>query len=227
MNGEDLRARLRRPAIRMQIGGFRPPDAPGGSWFGRVDLALPGEAWPTTGGLPMLPLCQINLAELPYRPPRLEDLAMIAVFVGPVELPDDTPNGDAWCLRAYPELSRLVPLAAPARSPIRAFPMRPEAIEDDFPAWDDLPGDVGEMDDEGYEDRFPNQDGLKLGGWPTLVQGEISWPAADAHAGPEYVFQVDTVEKAGWTWGDGGVGYFGRGTAPGRTGEWALSWQCY
>jgi hypothetical protein len=28
-------------------------------------------------------------------------------------------------------------------------------------------------------------------------------------------------------WGDNGVGYFGRGTAPGKQDEWTLAWQCY
>lgn len=214
MNAEDRRERVRRRAIRMQIGGFRPPEAPGASWFGRVDLALPGEAWPTTGGAPMNALCQINLTELPFRPRGLEDVELVAVFIGPHELPAGTPNGVGWCLRAYPRVDALVPLA-PAASGIRAFPMRPEVIEADYPCREDLPEDLDDEDD----DRLPNAGGFKLGGWPTLIQGEISWESPST----EYVFQIDSNDKAHWSWGDAGVGYFGRDSA----GEWALDWQCY
>ena len=75
-------------------------------------------------------------------------------------------------------------------------------------------------------DALENVPGLKLGGWPTLIQSEIFWAPWNRHpASPEYVFQIDSDEKAQWAWGDAGVGYFGRGTAPGRRDEWALSWQ--
>lgn len=224
-----LREQLRRPAIHMQVGGFRPPEAPAGSWFGRVNLALPGESWPTTAGQPMHALCQINTTELPFRPAGLEDVEFVAVFIGPSELPLDTPNGVSWCLRAYPDLGALAPLAPVlGGSPIRAFPMRPEVVEDDFPCRDDVPIDLPDAVEDRYDELFANAGGFKLGGWPTLVQSEIVWAPLNAHpAEPRYVFQIDSIEKAGWSWGDRGVGYFGRGTAPGRTGEWVMSWQCY
>ncbi|MHC4974852.1 MAG: DUF1963 domain-containing protein, partial [Planctomycetota bacterium] len=77
-------------------------------------------------------------------------------------------------------------------------------------------------------DLFENTPGFKLGGWPTLIQSEIFWAPWNRHpAAPEYVFQIDSTAKGNWSWGDGGVGYFGRGTAPGKTDEWALAWQCY
>jgi hypothetical protein len=40
---QDLKARLGRRATMMEIGGFRPPENPSASWFGRVNLALPEE----------------------------------------------------------------------------------------------------------------------------------------------------------------------------------------
>ncbi len=67
-------------------------------------------------------------------------------------------------------------------------------------------------------------DGLKVGGWPSLVQGEIFWaPWKDHPAQPEFVFQVDSDEKTGLVWGDGGVLHIGRGTVAQET--WALEWQ--
>jgi hypothetical protein len=224
----DVRSAIRRKAIVLEVGGFRPSDDPRASWFGRVRLGRPGEEWPRSGGAPMHALGQINLADLPFRPPRLADIEMITLFIGPGQLPVDEPNGQNWCLRAYRSLPELVAIQAPGTdSGIQAFPMRPKAVEEDFPIWDDLPIELSDDDFETYYDRYPNVPGLKLGGWPTLIQGEISWAPWNNHpAAPEYVFQVDSSEKAGWRWGDGGVGYFGRGTAPGKEDEWALAWQC-
>ena len=82
--------------------------------------------------------------------------------------------------------------------------------------------------EEDYVDLFENVQGFKLGGWPTLIQSEIYWAPWNKHpASPEYVFQIDSTEKGNWAWGDNGLGYFGRGTAPGHEDVWTLSWQCY
>jgi uncharacterized protein YwqG len=226
---EELRKRLARRAIVLEIGGFRPPENPLASWFGRVNVSAPGEAWPETDGEPMHALCQINLSEMPFRPPRLDDLEMITVFINSNKLPGRDPNGRNWCLRAYRDLSSLVPLAQQATdSAIKPFPMRPRVEAEDFPCWDDVAHEVPEEIGDRYFDLFENVPGLKLGGWPTLIQSEISWAPWNRHpAEPEYVFQVDSTEKGNWGWGDGGVGYFGRGTTPGHEDEWALEWQCH
>lgn len=59
-----FRAAIRRRAICMDIGGFRPPDDPMTSWFGRVGFALPGEEWPSSDGRPIHALWQINVADI-------------------------------------------------------------------------------------------------------------------------------------------------------------------
>ena len=102
MNLESAKKALRRRAIVLDIGGFRPPDDPATSWFGRVNFAADGEDWPRSHGRPMHALCQINLTEMPFRPPRLDDVDFVTVFVGPDELPSDDINGMNWFLRAYP-----------------------------------------------------------------------------------------------------------------------------
>jgi hypothetical protein len=224
------RARLRRRAIRMEIGGFAPPEGPAGSWFGRVNLALPGEEWPTTDGQPLHALAQIDLTQLPFRPAGLEDLAMITVFIADDPPYEGEPNGAGWCLRAYPDLSALVPLEqVDTGSEIRAFPMRPEVIEEDYPTWDDaadedLPEEVAAR----YHDFFETAEGFKLGGWPFLAQHSIEWDGPTVRpARTRFVFQIDSTDKGNWMWGDSGFGYFGRRTTPGRPDEWVMSWQCY
>jgi hypothetical protein len=59
-----------RPASAARLGGVGPPQDPLASWFGRVQVALPGEDWPTTNGAPTLALAQLNLRELPCPPPE-------------------------------------------------------------------------------------------------------------------------------------------------------------
>lgn len=227
-----LRDKFARRAVVLEIGGFRPPTDPAVSWFGRVNLALPGETWPRSDNKPMHALCQINLAQLPFRPPRLDDIDFLTLFIGPKELPLDEPNGTNWCLRAYRDIGALVPLT-PVKTggSIKALPMRASILEKDYPCYDDIADDLpddllDEMDE--FEDVFENANGFKLGGWPSLIQAEIFWAPLNKHpAAPEYAFQIDSTQKGNWMWGDNGVAYFGRGTAKGHKDEWAIAWQCY
>jgi uncharacterized protein YwqG len=227
-----FRKSIERRAIVLDIGGFRPPADPKTSWFGKVGFGQAGEEWPTTEDKrPMLPLAQINLTELPFRPPRLDDVEFLTVFVDADNLPGTgEPNGSKWCLRAYPTLASLVALTEPEelQKTVKALPMRARIIATDYPVYDDLGDDVPAELEESFEEKFPNAPGFKLGGWPSLVQSEVFWAPGNLHAAePKFVFQIDSTEKGRWSWGDGGVGYFGRGTAPGRRDEWTIAWQCY
>jgi hypothetical protein len=229
MDANFIRSKLARPAVVMDLGGVKPGKDLTASWFGRVNLALPGEAWPQCDGEPMYPLCQLNISTLPFRPARLSDISLITVFIGPDDLPVDAPNGDGWCLRAYKDLGALVPLTqVECHSPIKAFAMKARLVEADFPGLEDIPPDVaGEIDDE-YSERYVTVDGIKVGGWPQLIQSEIAWAGNEDHAGsPEYVFQINSPKRTRWAWGDSGVGYFGRCRAAGHEDQWALSWQSY
>lgn len=226
---DDLKQQLVRSGVKFELGGFKPSEDPLESWFGRVNVCAQGETWPEFDGKPMHALCQINVRNLPLRPKRLADIDLITVFVGPDDLPIDVPNGENWCLRAYNNLEILVPLAQrDTKTHIKPLPMRPSVFHEDFPCWEDVPIDLPENVAERYYDLFENIRGFKLGGWPTLIQAEIFWAPWNKHpASPEFVFQIDSTEKGNWMWGDSGVGYFGRGTTPGKEDEWALSWQCY
>ena len=229
MDLENAKAQLRRRAITFEIGGFRPPDSSDASWFGRVNLAREGEVWPDTDGTPMHALCQINLTELPFRPPRLDDFDFITVFIGADDFPDCAPNGRNWCLRAYLSLGELVALQpTETGSTIKQFPMRPQLVDEDLPCWEDVDVELDDDVSDNYHEQFKNVEGFKLGGWPTLIQSEIFWAPWNKHpAAPEFVFQIDSTEKGNWSWGDNGVGYFGRGTETSHENEWACEWQCY
>ncbi|HEY0035590.1 MAG TPA: DUF1963 domain-containing protein, partial [Longimicrobium sp.] len=123
-------------------------------------------------------------------------------------------------------LVALAPVQTGSR--IKPSPMRPVVVEADYPSWEDVPDEVAMRIGDAYFDLFETAEGFKLGGWPYLVQSEIDWPAGEGHpSAPEYVFQIDSSFEADWMWGDAGVGYFGRGTAPGEAERWALAWQCH
>ena len=175
----------------------------------------------------MIPLAQLNLTELLFRPPRLDDLDFLAVFIDPDAVIEEL---GAWCIRGYSSLEELVPLKTPEsmKSEIKALPMRSRVVEEDYPVYDDVAGQIPEEIGDDYIDEFANVSGFKLGGWPTLIQSEIYWEPSRTHpAKPEFVFQIDSTEKGCWQWGDGGVGYIGRGTTAGNEDLWFLVSQFY
>ncbi len=176
----------------------------------------------------MIPLCQINCDELPMRPEPLVSIRFLTVFVVADRLPpNNAPNGEGWLLRTYQAGQPLKFLEQPAtfRSPVKAFPIRWESIEHDYPCWEDAVASISDpaLRDvfEENQDRFPNHFVSKVGGWPSLIQGGLFTSLASK---PKYVFQVDSESKAHWGWGDGGFGYFGYALEQGQP-QWFLDWQ--
>jgi Domain of unknown function (DUF1963) len=231
-------AGLARPASLGQVGGFRPPNDPITSWAGNVTVARPGEDWPLCDGSPMLALLQVVAPELPVVPEHLQDVAALTLFVGPFALPLDEPNGANWCLREYRTLDELAPLNAPrparAADPklargeattYRPFPVRWLEVTD-WPDFDSVPLDCRDAWDEAQQDDAPamqTHDGLKVGGWPSTVQSEVSWfEGGERLDDVDFVLQVDSSEKTGFQVGHGGVLYIGR---RGTAGTWHCSWQ--
>ena len=157
---QKTRARFARKASGAVLDSLVPAEDPAASWFGRVRLALPHETWPVSGGKPMLPLAQFNLAEMPHRPENLSDIALITVFIDGDELPYETENGDGWLVRAYPSLEGLVPIQDQAPdSHLEPHPLRWELIPEDFPTSTEasdlgVPDLMNEGQDEGYSELF-------------------------------------------------------------------------
>ncbi|HEX9957160.1 MAG TPA: DUF1963 domain-containing protein, partial [Fibrella sp.] len=178
----------------------------------------------------MIPLCQINLTEFAIKPALVRDLALITLFIDARKLPvDGDDNGTTWCLRAYKTLEEVAPIIPiNLTSSIKPFQMLPEVVDQDFPQYEDCPVPIPARFEEAYPTLFPNVDGIKVGGWPTLVQSEIQWNTTHSQTiEPSFAFQIDSVAKAGWQWGDRGVAYFGRGTTEGKSAEWTVAWQCF
>ncbi len=216
-----------RKASILQVGGFRPTNNLSASNFGRNSLALPGEAWPAWNGKPMLFVCQLNLTAAPVVPALLEDLKLITFFVAPKAGPLQKESGKDWCLRAYKSLLDVVPLSPPAGAPRvdRSFECRWEESAD-YPTYDD----PGIQLPEGFEASdvdLENVRRTKIGGYASHIQSELWWDQRPHPAKPRFCWQIDSEKKAGLAWGDSGMVYLARGTAPGCTDRWFLDWQCY
>jgi hypothetical protein len=233
-----VKNQLRRPASVMELADRRnvPADLCA-SWFGRVNVALPGESWPVSGGAPMVPIAQLNLREAPFVPPALRDVALIAVFFGQSEMPEDAENGDGWLVRAYSSIDELRPIEPPAgvsssicwlsgaEAAIKPCPLRYRLLEHDYPDFEDLPPDLDEQVAERFSEEHSASPESKLGGWPSLIQSEIFWAPMNEHpADPEYVFQLAAMPKANFWLSDDGVCHFGRGTGAARD-VWTFEWQ--
>jgi hypothetical protein len=176
-------------------------------------------------------VCQIRLDELPARPPQpLEGVALVTVFMDLLDIPLDAPNGTAWELRTYASVDDLVPLSRPEpeheEPEVRPFPLlwRPRV---------ELPSHNEQLDDPAYREFVqrlweqdgapePNAFGLKVGGWPSTIQGEVYWSPYNRDP-VEFVLQVASDEKSGVVIGDAGAVYFGWSAARG----WVMEWQCY
>jgi uncharacterized protein YwqG len=225
---ESLQSLLAKPACQMIVGGFRPPSDPFTSWFGKVCVAEEHEQWPSFEGKPMIPLCQINCNELPVRPDTLVGVGFLTLFVAADRLPSIyTANGEGWLLRTYGAEQSLNLLQQPPslESSVKAFPIRWELIEQDYPCWEDALDAVAnqallDVFEENRE-RFPTHFCSKIGGWPSLIQSSLFTALTEK---PNYVFQVDTEAKAHWGWGDNGIGYFGYMLEHGLP-QWYLDWQ--
>ena len=189
--------KMLRPASIARIGGFRPPLTPITSWFGGNFLAYPDDRWPDCGDGPMLPLLQVLVEELPFRPLALDGIALFNVFVGPKRLPTNLPakNGSRWQIRTYASIEDLEPLAGQPSSRIRPFPVRWELSPSEGPqweetGWDDSLDEFNRLPDSTdlFYDRYKRHHLTKVGGWPSYIQQ----PTA---ASDSYVFQIGSEEK--------------------------------
>lgn len=218
--------RILREASLACLGG-QPPTDPCASWFGGHAVALPTEENPVWDGKPMLPLLQVNCAELPYRPPALANTALLVVWLSLEDMElASKPNGTSWLLREYASLEGLVPVTE-IRKPrgsndLKTLPITWELTEREAPDWDDAEtlidyGDIplDMMDQRAFErliSEFTNDGGTKVGGYPSLIQYSLD-PTGT------FVLQIGEVPEANWC--DGGFIYFSKTV----DGDWIIEYQ--
>ena len=156
----------------------------------------------------MLFVCQLNLTVAPAIPPLIADIKLITFFVNRELGAFGDENGANWEFRCYPSLDRLVQRVAPSGSPSikKGFECRWEECNDT---------------------SRNNAARTKIGGFPTEIQSEPWWDYRDHPAKPAYCLQINSEEKVGLNWGDGGRLAIARGTAPGCENQWFLDWQSF
>lgn len=204
-----------KPAVRF-VEGEKVWEAPQ-SMLAGVTHGLPREDWPCRNGDPLVPVVQLNLSDVPYRPPLMRDVAFLTLFVHPDLWSDADAADNDWCLRTYRSTRELVALKLP-ESQNASTNLEPVLVED-YPCFEEL----NKAQDESFSKRLskahPTWSGIKIGGWP-LENGLFS----DHAAQPNYLIQVDSPHQ---THSIRGRIYIGRGTAPGKKNEWVLQWQCF
>ncbi|MFC4309461.1 DUF1963 domain-containing protein [Steroidobacter flavus] len=215
-----------RPVSIAEIGGFRPPAEPRTSWFGGKFVLPPAESWPVSKNGLMIPLLQVAVEELPYKPPQFEGIAMVQVFVDAKELPLNLPakNGEGWQLIVRTDSSGLEPRATPPEAALlRPFPIRWSRAENDAPSWDEAWDDRQHEKfmrrpsaGDAYSRKYQSHPFTKIGGWPAWIQSAVE------PGGKHFVLQIASAEKPRWMVGDNGNLYVFE-----VEGEWLLQWDCY
>jgi uncharacterized protein YwqG len=224
---EEFRQLNTRKASVLQVGGFRPTLDAAASNFGLAPLGRPGEEWPVWESKPLLFVCQMNFMAAPAVPSLLAGIQLITFFID-AELGNlNRESGANWVLRTYPSLAGLARIAAPANTPKlkKGFECRWEECED-HPNHDD-PEIVKPAGSRRPRSGFDNVARTKIGGYASTIQSEPWWGHTAHPAEPRYCLQINSEEKAGAIWGDGGTIYLGRGTAAACGDQWFLDWQCF
>lgn len=225
MTIEEVLASLPRSASILEVGGFRPPDAPGASWIGAVKLSRPGADLPASSGRLMMPVLQLNFGELTTVPAALGGVSMIQFFVDAARTHELNDVRDAWCVRVFSRLEGLVPIESPSEPDwARPFPLREQRVVTDYPLsvrWEPgLDGAVVDAVDSAIEEAGHEcHAGLKVGGWPLLFQDPPMGGSS------QFVIQVDTIEKCRWGWPAGGTAYLGVAGDPLVESSWSVDVQ--
>jgi len=214
---------LRKASIA-KIGGFRPSGNPLTTKFSGDVVMAPDENWPVFEGKALQSFLQVNISELPYVPHELRDVELMTVFVMEEEIPFDRPHGEGWAIRTYKDVEKLQPRKNPiVGSGIKPAEIRWSLVDNEAPHWEDAwsvadLSDFNQLEDSTdlFYDNYSNHAFTKVGGWPSLVQGELSMGTND------FVFQIGSEEKANWSWLDAGTVYFGI-----KNGQWTFECQFY
>ncbi|MCU4156585.1 DUF1963 domain-containing protein [Carboxylicivirga sp. A043] len=174
----------------------------GGVFWGKND-----EAWPLFNSKPLIPILSILTSELPFRTPHFDNIELINVFAYEEGAPIDEKEGSV-VIRTYTDLKELKPLEMPDELMKPCFKLNWRKVVDYPNGYQlELNLDEGEyrkyLDNNSYlMDEFPNHHGIKIGGWPYLVQ-ETYFLQMDE---PDFAFQFDSNEV--FMFCDSGLGYF-------------------
>jgi len=238
---QSIIAKSALPACLLQPRRELPIISPVTTILGDVRCGLPGEAWPTYGGAPMVGLCQLNLKESLFVPKILADLAFITVFMArgkesdwPIDYPfEGDKDREKWVVRAYGSLEGLVPYVKAPSPVFHPCAVEQSALQDPAPnhsgvvlraTLEQLGLDgayVERIEEEIYdieEEQGEIRWGSKIGGWPAPIQSDIERPLA---------FQLGSEGATGIHWIDAGCAYFWRSKLDDGNDRWSLEIEFY
>jgi hypothetical protein len=154
------------------------------------------ESWPLKGGRPLVNVLNIRTAELPAIPTFLGGSAYWSFFLEPQAFEQVVSDG-SLVVRRYESTAALRPLPPPSSqaSPLR---LRFRAVTD-YPSGFALAKCLPETTI--LEDRFPCHAGIKLGGYPHMIQGTAFLESLE----PDFQIQLDCSNF--YSYADSGIGF--------------------
>ncbi len=168
---------------------------------GASPLIGPPTDWPSKDGIPLLPVLSVATEELPFVPDFLAEASSVSVFIVPNGYEHVAEDGSLVVWRdnragESGESGTFIPLRFrevvdyPCQAALRqALAERPQLLDT-----------LDELDDE-LDESFPCHDGIKLGGYPSLIQETAFLKSLD----PDFQIQLDSTEFH--SFGDSGMGY--------------------
>lgn len=213
MTIEMIKEKLKRTATVYETGGFRPTNQLLESWIGKVAWKKEGEELPVDiEGNTMNPLATLFFQGMAGVPDSLSDVYLCTVFVSTNIFGHEQGTEGYFEIRTYKEKEELIPCDWNCKG-IKAFPLKPRTVDNDYPAWDGggIPDDIFDEilkleeaeDIEYYEDIYEElYTNHKIGGYPAYIQPG-GW-----EEDYQFVFQISSDEKAGLNIVDSGSFYF-------------------
>ena len=212
MTIDEIKRILQRKAVIFETGGFKPTNEIGESWIGAIKWKKTVDEIPKDiDGTEMLPLASLFTGYMEYIPNEIEGIILCNVFISPNILDHLIDMEGYFSVKTYNSIEGLE-LCDLKNEYMKAFPLEPQLVDNDFPMWDggmdpDIEAAIIELENKEdidyYEDIhteiYPMH---KVGGYPAYIQPG-RWD--DDY---EFIFQISSDDKAGLNIVDSGSFYF-------------------
>jgi hypothetical protein len=175
---------------------------------GGIPLGMPGEQWPKKDGEPLFPILTIAAKELPFIPDFLSGYEYWAIFLQLDEFNQSTKDG-SLVVRKYSTLEGLEPILFPDQKTNEYIELYFKEVED-YPSYSAVDCTLNRdnelknrlsLDWGDILDKYECHSGIKLGGYPLLIQGT----AFLENLNPDFQIQIDSTKV--YSYCDSGIGY--------------------